>query len=65
MNTIPIITKQQEIEDLRKLVKNTRAQLETAICRVVDLSTRNSMLRAAIHAPINESPELPLRRLRG
>lgn len=62
-NTIPIISRQQEIEDLRELVEKTRRQLEKALCLTVDLSTRNSELRSAIRATINDYPALPLRRL--
>jgi len=55
---IPIITKQQEIEDLREHIKKQRGQLEKAIDLTVTLSRRNSELRAAIMATISENLHL-------
>ena len=65
---IPIITKQQEIEDLREHIKKQRVQLEKAIDLTVTLSKRNIELRAAIWATLNENPDmadsLAMRRIR-
>jgi hypothetical protein len=60
----PITSKSDEIAGIKRTLEKTREQLHKALDAVVALSTRNSELRAAIHATINESPELPFKRLR-
>ena len=60
----PILSKAEEIEGLHRTLERTRVQLRHALDALVAMSTRNSEMRAAIHATINESPEMPLKRLR-
>ena len=63
MTTLPIITKDQEIRDLKRTLEKTRQQLEKALGSTIALSQRNSELRAAIHATINENPDITFPRL--
>ena len=55
---ITTISKSDEIAALKRTLEKTRATLSNALDATVSLSTRNSELRAAIWATLNENPEL-------